>query len=285
MQIKRIAEGGGIKEKYGPVIGLSHDVDIPEKYNRITLKSKLQYLKDANRNDYWRFDDIMEIEQSFGTKSTFYFCTHNRYSAIGNPKDVAYDIKTKKFKDIIHKISNNGFSIGLHAGINQYSFPESFIESQELLKKLLNHEVIGVRHHWWNVGNDKEQTFKHHFNAGFKYDTSLCSEEITGFMDGRMHPYYIGNTMEVPTFLEDSHMMYYKNTTFKDFKVWIEKIIQVNGIGCIDWHVRTSSPYSQEYKNWGGMYIKILKYITNKDELWVTDIDSIYKYYKGRCVK
>ena len=43
MQIKRIAEGGGIKEKYGPVIGLSHDVDIPEKYNRITLKSKLQY--------------------------------------------------------------------------------------------------------------------------------------------------------------------------------------------------------------------------------------------------
>jgi hypothetical protein len=265
-----------MKEKYKATIGLSHDVDIPDKHHRTTLRSNLHYLKDANRNDYWRFDDIMDMEKSLGVRSTFYFCTHNRYSILGDPKDVTYSIKTRKFKNIIRKLSSNGFSIGLHAGINQYRCPDSFIESQNIFQSILGHKVLGIRHHWWNVGPRPYNTFECHYNAGFRYDTSICSEEITGFQEGILTPYYIGRTMEIPTFLEDSHIMYYKNTTFKDVKMWIKKLIDCNGVGCIDWHVRTSSPFSREYKEWGEMYEKIVKYLADNGEVEVTDIDSIY---------
>lgn len=259
------------------IIGLSHDVDIPEKHHKTTLRSNIHYLTDANRNDYWRFEDIMEMEKSFGAKSTFYFCTHNRYSHLGDIKDVTYNIETRRFKDIISKLRKNNFSIGLHASINQYAHPKSFIESQQVLESILGHKALGIRHHWWNVGPEPYTTFEHHYNAGFRYDTSLCSEEITGFQGGILCPYYIGRTMEIPTFLEDSHMMYYKNTTFKDFKTWINKLIGCNGVGCIDWHVRTSSPFSREYKEWGEMYQKILKFLADNNEVKVTDVDSIYK--------
>ncbi len=258
-------------------IGLSHDVDIPIKHILNTIKSYKNYMLDPTRNDYWRFDDIIELEQEMGTRSTFYFCTHNRYGKIGHENDVAYNLQTRRFKEVMKKLENNGFSIGLHAGINQYTHPDSFVESQKIFKSILGHKVLGVRHHWWHVGPNPYTTFRHHYNAGFRYDTSLCKEEITGFYDGIFHPHYIGRTMEIPTFLEDAHMVYYKNTTFKDFTNWIGRLIECNGTGCIDWHVRTSSPHSNEYKDWGMMYQRILRYLANKDEVNMTDIDSIYK--------
>jgi len=261
-------------------IGLSHDVDVPIKYLRDSFYSWRGYLLDPNRDDYWRFEDIIEMEKAFGVRSTFYFCTFNRFDKIGHQNDVAYNIRSKKLEDVIKSLDSEGFSIGLHASINQYLYPYSFVASQNYFEGLLRRKVLGIRHHWWNTGPDVIKTFAHHYKAGFRYDTSLCEEERTGFLDNKMHPYYIGNTLEIPTFLEDAHMMYYKNTNFKDFKQWIERLINCNGVGCIDWHVRTSSPNSHEYKEWGAMYSKILKYLSNKSEVEVKEIDSVYKKYK-----
>ena len=99
-------------------IGLSHDVDNPYKYsilrypplfsntlapkqNLLLALRKINALRkrvlDDDPEGFWLFKEVMDTEEKFGFKSTFFFSAVNRFHKWASPYDVAYEIDSPRF--------------------------------------------------------------------------------------------------------------------------------------------------------------------------------------------
>ncbi len=292
------------------VIILSHDVDVPIKHSEL-FNYKLfpksiniflrhyyhffrllkKYMLDKNKNDFWLFDEIINLEKSFGFKSTFFFAVVN--NKIGHELDVDYNINNKKFLKVFEMIKNNGFEIGLHASFNAYKNKESFINEKLSLEHLSQTKIEGLRHHYWHLGKDYTNTINYQNNAGFIYDSSIAFNDNIGFRNNIAFPYPIIykperkvlNIIEIPTFCMDGNL-FYENKSYETRKKEINNAISVikeqEGIGAIDWHVRTSYPKNKEHILWGEFYVMILKTLSKDNEIYVTNFKEITKWLKNR---
>ncbi|MCX9076231.1 MAG: hypothetical protein OIN88_16545 [Candidatus Methanoperedens sp.] len=299
-------------------IALSHDVDTPDKYSIIKnfpinifnllkrgeiirtmhhLKHFViygyKYIKDKNKNNFWLFNEIMQEESRLGMKSCFYFASMNQFGEYGCDIDVSYSIKNKKFGDIFKTIRSNGFEIGLHASYFALDSLTRFKKEKLILSEAVGLEIIGLRHHYWHIGKDEELTLANQSRAGFKYDSSIAFNEEMGFRRNVAFPYYPWNSAErfpinilqLPVFLMDGNL-FYREIEVQDAVNKVADMIQViknyNGLGVIDWHVRTSYPSNKEYYKWGQAYLKIIEYLSSCKEIWVTSPGEIYNWLKDR---
>jgi len=294
------------------VIGLSHDVDRPDKYARLKTpffnknvnfkynlfnilgKAKaIMRLLNRKPNDFWLFEEIMDIEEKFGFKSTFFFASMNQFGEWGSLYDVRYDINSPKFMKVLKETATRGWEIGLHASYNAYLDSNRFSIEKERLTEILGSEVKGLRHHYWHMGRDIEKTLEMHERAGFEYDSSVAFNEQLGFRRNLAFPYYPWNetsarpiqVIQLPVFCMDGGLFYPPievNDAAKKIKTYIRTIKQYGGIGIIDWHVKTSYPKNTEYWNRGKTYIKILEYLSTDSEIWVTNLSDITSWLKKR---
>ncbi len=288
------------------VIGLSHDVDIPEKYAILNLpsrgknKSRIYQLKlasyirrlfDASPNDFFLFEDIVAAEEKFGFKSTFFFASENMASSHGSPYDVCYDISGKKFREIFKLLRKKGFGIGLHAGYNAYQDINFLNLEKKRLEKFSRTKILGLRHHFWHLGPDVEKTLLMHEKAGFKYDSSIAFNDAPGFRRSVALPYYPWSfelerpirVLQEPVFCMDSAVFSHDETTAQGFQkvaVFIKTIKKFGGCGILNWHVRSSFPKNLPYYFWGQTYLKILQYLADDKEIWVTNLEEIYQEVK-----
>ena len=69
---------------------------------------------------------------------------------------------------------------------------------------------------------------------------------------------------------------------FKNLKKYLKIIKSYQGIGVVDWHVRTSYPKNRAYRTWGQTYLKMLEYLAGDREIWVTSLENIYDWVKSR---
>jgi peptidoglycan/xylan/chitin deacetylase (PgdA/CDA1 family) len=286
-------------------IALSHDVDYPYLYaglgapwvpRNAGLKAKLlvRRMLDRNPDRFWLFNDIMNVEEAHGCRSTFLFATTNRYSDWGSPEyDVAYDADTGKFRNVMGQISQRGFEIGLHASYNAYVEASRFIAEKEKLEELTGRRVTGLRHHYWHVGPAESNTLALHEWAGFDYDSSLAFNDDMGFRRNVAFPYYPWyeperrplNVMQLPVFCMDGNLFYHQVTVEKALsrlKAYIETIKRYGGLGVIDWHVRTSYPKNPEYSDWGHCYVKLLELLSSDPEIWMTNLQDTVSHLKQR---
>ena len=117
---------------------LSHDIDrIDKSYQYIT--KPLRALKSGNfklffrhlispfthPHPYWGFDTIMEIEKSFGARSTMFFLNESIGPVLRKPKSWKlafgrYDIHDKRIVNVIKKLEADGWEIGIHGSYNSY---------------------------------------------------------------------------------------------------------------------------------------------------------------------
>lgn len=257
-------------------IGLSHDVDHPEKYailknyfqiknmrnikNHLILSKNyifdlLTYIRDQNRERYWNFYEIMEGESKYGFTSTFFFASNNAFSKYGSLLDVTYNIKQKKYQDLFKTIMKNGFEIGLHASYNAYLSNEYLLKEKKRLEACAEVTVSGLRHHYWHLGKNVTNTLAMHEKCGFKYDSSIAFNDYLGFKRNVAYPYYPWdqgeqreiNCLQLPVFCMDGNLFYTPiqvNDAVEIVLKYIHIIKQHRGIGVIDWHVRTSYPKS-----------------------------------------
>ena len=294
-------------------IGLSHDVDEPDKYailksplfienanfknsffiNVRKAKAIIKRLWDRNPNDFWLFKEIMDEEEKLGVKSTFFFASMNLFSEWGSRYDVAYEIDSPDFRKVFEEIVNRGFEIGLHASYNAYRDSNRFFIEKQKLTKISRFEVKGIRHHFWHLGRIIEQTFEMHEKTGFEYDSSITFNEKLGFRTNIAFPYPIWDkngartlkVIQLPVFCMDSNLFPHPveaNDAVEKVKIYIETIKQFGGLGVIDWHVRTSYPKNNEYLNWGGAYVKIIKYLSTDSEIWTTNLGEITSWMRKR---
>ncbi|NQY68447.1 MAG: hypothetical protein HRT72_12110 [Flavobacteriales bacterium] len=266
--------------------------EIPRHYYHL-LRLIVKYTLDKNINDFWLFDEIINLEKSYGFKSSFYFAVVNNRDEYAHEFDVDYKIHDKAFKPVFEKIKKSGFEIGLHASFNAHLDDSRFQTEKNTLEKASGVKPIGLRHHYWNLGKDYRKTLEAHNNAGFLYDTSIGFNFDIGYRNNSALPYPLIysadkktlNMIQIPPFCMDGNI-FYKNldveSGFKDIMKAISTIKNCEGVGAIDWHVRTAIPKNKAFNNWGKLYIKILEELSKDNEIWVTSGEEIYSWMKSR---
>ena len=176
---------------------LTHDVDRPYK----RLQAPYYALKDRNLghlsalapgvNPWWQFEEIMELEDSLGVRSAFYFLQEE--SIFQKPPNEwftprywiehlgRYDLFDTAILDVLHELDDGGWEVGLHGSYDSYDDPDTLREQKTALEAALGHRVRGGRQHHLNRG---DSTWKHHRDIGLEYDASLGSSSTYGFQHG-----------------------------------------------------------------------------------------------------
>jgi hypothetical protein len=294
-------------------IGLSHDVDNPDKYSMLRaplfIKSKpirenisntlwkigsgVRYLIDKEKNNFWLFNHIIALEETYGFKSTFFVASVNAYSEYGSGLDVRYNIDNKKFRTVFNEILEGNFELGLHASYFAYKNGERFEYEKRKLEEIVKVNITGLRHHYWHMGRDQQRTLKLHESAGFKYDSSIAFEEHMGFRYNTALPYYPWNeeanrclnVMQFPVFCMDGNLSYQPlevDLVIGKLKEFVLLIKQFGGIGIIDWHVNTSYPLNSEFMNWGKCYVRFIEYLSSNNTIWVNSLGNINDWLRAR---
>jgi len=268
---------------------LTHDVDrVKKTYQYLThfIKSKdLYHVKSfitRKQDPYWNFDRIMEIEDKYGVRSTFFFLNESKQFNILRPKEWKlamgrYDLNSKKIIGAIHKLQAGGWDIGLHGSYDSYKNKELLLKEKTNLEKIVGKEVIGIRQHYLNL--DIPETWEIQKSIGLKYDASLGSSHEIGFR-GQYFPFqpFTDSFLVIPLTIMDSVL--FQNSGSVD-DVWIackEIINEAEKHGAlltILWHQRVFN--EQEFPNWSKIYGKILDYCSGKNA-WVTNGEDIFNW-------
>ena len=161
-------------------IFLSHDVDWrcegPSKEHILDRKDRFskEVLDPLNeKNPYYNFPEYMEIEESMGVKSTFFFRTSYEN---GNYLD---------YENEISSLIKGEWEIGLHLDPTSVNDFEKIKNEKLKLEKLTKNKIIGNRVHYLKYEQTLPQMLH---NLDFTYDSSIrnskdkIDEKEMGFM-------------------------------------------------------------------------------------------------------
>ena len=144
---------------------LSHDVDWrrqgPSKEHVMARKERFDSIVIKNldkQNPYYNIPEIMEIEEKFGIKSTFFFRTMYEN---GNFEDYEDDIKS---------LIGGGWEVGLHCDPSSVDDIEKLRTEKEKLEKLTKTKLHGNRAHYLKFTKKLPKMLK---DLGFSYDSSV----------------------------------------------------------------------------------------------------------------
>lgn len=278
----------GLKPEYPEgkkfAVCLTHDIDsIVFSRNEIIQQfisrqpqnalKKLLYNINLQSNPRCNFREIIELEEKYGAKSSFYFL------AIDNG---SFDFNYK-IEDLEHElgiISDSGWEVGLHGGFEAYDNLDKTKIEKKRLERVLGKKVVGYRSHYLRF--KVPVTWEILSKAGFKYDTTLAHVGCVGFRNGMCHPFKPFNLitnkeidiLEIPLTLMDTTLSNYMRLDFQGSwtiaKLLIDTVEKYNGIITILWH--NTSMFGDNLK----LYEKILKYCYEKGA-WMTSGEEIEK--------
>ncbi len=255
-------------------VALTHDVDRIKKtyqYFTHTVKAakrkywagvKYHAASFSERNRvYWNFDDIIEIENKFNVKSTFYFLHETLpfrlFDSFNWPLSLGrYCLSEEKVVEIIRSLHKGGWEIGLHGSFNSYKSLDLLKKEKALLEKILGHPVNGIRQHWLNLNDETWQLQK---QAGFIYDTSWGYNEHLGFRDNKVRPFapFNDSFMVYPMPIMDATYMKAKNR-LDELKKLIELVVSNNSILVVNWH--SNNYHEKEFPGYKDAYIEVIDY-------------------------
>ena len=186
-------------EDYEFALCLTHDVDRPYKTFQAPYyavqEHDLSHLKSlvSSERPYWQFEEIMELEEDLGVRSTFFFLNEKHLFRDKGPRDWVklknwklftgrYDIMDEEIVDVIQTLDKGGWEVGLHGSYESYNDLERLRYEKEVLESILGHEVVGGRQHYLNF--DRPRTWEYHREIGLRYDASSGSSTEFGFEHG-----------------------------------------------------------------------------------------------------
>lgn len=168
------------------VLCLSHDVDRIKKqwyhYCFYGMKHPIIQIRSLTcklrgREPYWNFKEVMELEESYGVRSTFFFLNESHKELSANFMG-RYNIKSSKIIRIIKELDYRGFEIGLHGSFYAYNDECLLRDEKKELERILGHEVISTRQHHLNF--DERKTWQIHNKIGLKYDSTMGYADRVG---------------------------------------------------------------------------------------------------------
>ena len=270
---------------------LTHDIDVV--YKSITSKC-YQTLKNvihgkfnasfdtvkqirSKKNPYVNFKEIMELEEKYDARSSFYFLSLD-------PADKDYEYRIEDLKNEIHTIQDWGWEVGLHGGHRGYCDLNKLKTEKRNLEKITNNSIIGCRNHYLNFF--VPDSWEILSNAGFKYDCSFGYADCAGFRNGMCHPFKPFNLnsgkiieiIEIPQIimddsLFDNYMRLDSDRAWEITRGLIDAVAACHGVITLLWH--NTSLIGEQTK----FYEKILKYCAEK-EAWMTSGEHISNWWK-----
>ncbi|MFC4357805.1 polysaccharide deacetylase family protein [Halobium salinum] len=197
-------------DDYDFALCLTHDVDRVRKtfqgpYYALKQPERRGYhLRTSlpDRNPYWQFERIMELEDDLGVRSSFYFLQERELLREMAPKEWLtprnwmlhrgiYDVREPAIAEVIRDLDAGGWEVGLHGSYGSYDDRERLAHEKAVLEDVLGHPVRGIRQHHLNLTEPPTRTWEHHAALGFEYDASLGSSRTYGFGNGYgpLHPF------------------------------------------------------------------------------------------------
>jgi peptidoglycan/xylan/chitin deacetylase (PgdA/CDA1 family) len=197
---------------------VTHDVDWPlhgpgsahvlARQNRFAPEIVRKVINEGF-NPYFGVPKIMEIEEKFGIRSTFFF----------RPK---YDdgSEVREYENTIRSLLSYGWEVGLHC--NSTSTLEEVASEKKLLEKAVGQPVYGSRVHYLKVS---ENTFINLAASGIKYDSSLSFDKTQ--IDPRNTGYLVKNSLVVfPVTFMDAYLFTYMGLTEETIVPFVVKAIE-----------------------------------------------------------
>jgi peptidoglycan/xylan/chitin deacetylase (PgdA/CDA1 family) len=296
MPVSRYLDLHGIKCCYPDnkkfAVCLTHDIDdISQPLSHI-INSSLYTLKksgfkgakelipgnSSKPGQYKNFKKIMEIEKKYGAVSSFYFLATDK-----DPLRFRYDIE--EILEDLESIRDSGFEIGLHGGYYAYCDPVMIKKEKDRLEKACRANVIGYRNHYLMF--KFPDTWRYLASCGFKYDSSMGFNDISGSRNGMCHPYRPYDPIkgeeidifEIPLMIMDSSLLSHEGDIKKAWetsKIIIDTVESLNGVLTLCWHNNVFSYAPKE--QWARLYEKILSYCHEKNA-WMTSGREIYSWF------
>lgn len=294
-------------------IGISHDVDRPDKYailravsgGRVPPPGRLPWfaaraardfahrLRDPDPNDFWLFAEVVGAEAAHNVRSTFLFSAVPAYASYGSTNDVLYDAAWPHFRREMRRLRGEDIELGLHASYNAWRDPSRFVTERMRLEDLSGGPIRGLRHHFWQVGPDLPRTLRAHEAAGFDYDSSIAFNDAVGLRRGIALPYRPWDateqralrTWQLPVIALDSAACAGAASAADAIDgVWagLERVIDGGGLAVLDWHVRCSHPGNERYRLWGETYVGILERLSSASGVWVAGLGEIADWSAAR---
>jgi peptidoglycan/xylan/chitin deacetylase (PgdA/CDA1 family) len=197
---------------------LTHDVDWPlhgpgkahvlARQNRFPPEIVRRVI-DEGFNSYFGIPKVMEIEEKFGIRSTFFF----------RPK---YDdgSEVKEYAETIRSLLSGGWEVGLHS--NSTATPEEVNSEKSMIEAAAGKAVYGSRVHYLKIS---EGTWSNLSQSGLKYDSSLSfnKEQI----DARNTGYLVKEELIVfPVTFMDAYLFTYLGLTEETLVRFMVKTVE-----------------------------------------------------------
>jgi len=208
--------------------------------------------------DYQNIDYIVDMEQRFNFKSSFNFLT-------------SWDYKIEK--QVLRRLLNNGFEIGLHGDTHDIAFgyrnKEKIITTLKKALDKLGVEVTGFRAPTLAITTRALEVLE---ELKFKYDTSILVYQVV-----ICFPYqYPGlNIWEFPLTLQDDFLFRERNLTqgkgFEFTREIIASIVKLGGLVVLNLHPQISKAHSLFYE-------RLLHFISQQKDIWQVTPRALIEY-------
>lgn len=281
-------------EDYEFALCLTHDVDRPYKtfqapYYAVQERD-LSHLKSlvSSERPYWQFEEIMELEEELGVRSTFFFLNEKHLFRDKGPRDWInpknwklftgrYDITDEEIVDVIQMLDKGGWEIGLHGSYESYRDLERLRYEKETLEEIVGHKVIGGRQHYLNI--EKPETWVNHREVGLRYDTSLGSSTEYGFQNGYepLSPFDNEFVVFPLTAMEVALMDDGLNAAKSLLEGLLEEAKAHDAVMTVLWHPRFFN--EREFPEYRSLYRWLISKAQNQDA-WVGPCAELY----SKCV-
>lgn len=244
---------------------LSHDVDWrrqgPSKEHIMARKERFDdsVIKNLDKqNPYYNIPDIMEIEERFGVKSTFFFRTLYEN---GDFTDYEDDIKS---------LMDGGWEIGLHSDPSSVDDIEKLRKEKTKLEELTKTKLQGNRVHYLKFNKNLPKMLK---DLGFSYDSSIRNSKDK-IDKSEMGFENLDGLIEFPVTLMDAYLFTYmklkESQVISTFKQTLEYARKNNSrVITVIWHDNVLKMIG------GRMYKDIVEFLASEDIKVCRGIDLV----------
>ena len=174
-------------------VSFTHDVDLTRKFGikrllrdgiRGKLVSVIGSIRAAGcgKDPYWVYPELLTFYREQGIAATFFFLARS-----WEGRAYRYNIRSRKFRQLLAQIEQEGHEIGLHTSLQAFSHPQRIPREKKRLERVIGHPLYGVRQHYLRV--KFPEGWNHFRRAGFRYDSSVGRNQGIGLLAGTSFPY------------------------------------------------------------------------------------------------
>jgi peptidoglycan/xylan/chitin deacetylase (PgdA/CDA1 family) len=249
---------------------------------RSTTSTKKYFsLRKAGIDPYDNLMRWMELEDSLGVRSAFYFMSLTPRHLLGEGN--RYVMSNPAVRRAVQEMHTNQWEVGLHARYHKPFSKSELMEQKNRLQNVLGQEVGGVRNHYLRVRFPESWYLE--ADCGFDYSSNVgWADTVGGFRSGTCWPYQpvAGSQLwEVPFQMMDSFDLSPEADAFLGrFRAYLAMVKKHRGVFVLDFH--SIYFFDDVAPQVNHVYRVIVQQIRADPDLWITTPNQVIRHLNSR---